>query len=260
MTETPIDRASARMAEAPEDDARRLAFYERLADAELFLLLEAEPDGDKVDPKTFTTGDGTFVLAFDLEERLAAFAGGVAPYAALSGRSLAGMLAGQNLGLGLNLGVTVSEMALSADTVGWLADALSRLPGEATETPDEFCPPLGLPESLVAALDTKLATTAGLARMAYLAAATWRSGRRGHLLAVVDAVPGAEPALARAVNEALIFSGLDAAELDVAFLKSSDVKAASLARVGLRFDLPEPMAPEAPSAPGMDPDRPPKLR
>jgi len=47
----------------------------------------------------------------------------------------------------------------------------------------------------------------------------------------------------------------------VAFFASSDPIAASLARVGLRFDLPEAEKPApAPTAPGRDPDAPPILR
>ncbi|MFD1344812.1 SseB family protein, partial [Litorisediminicola beolgyonensis] len=75
--------------------------------------------------------------------------------------------------------------------------------------------------------------------------------------------PGAEAALARAVNEALVFSGVEAGALDVTFVADSDPLAARLARVGLRFDLPIPEEPQeraAPSAPGSDPSKPPKLR
>ena len=46
MTETPYDRAHAAMEADPENEALRLAVYDRLADAELFLLLEHEPDED----------------------------------------------------------------------------------------------------------------------------------------------------------------------------------------------------------------------
>lgn len=260
MTETPIDRAHARMMADPADDALRLTFYERLADGELFLMLEREPEGDSIEPRIFATEEGSFVLAFDREDRLSGFAGGPAPYAALSGRNLAEILSGQNLGIGLNLGAAPSEMLLPAEAVGWLHETLSARPQETRESPEELRPPVGLPERLVEALDTKLATAMGLAKLAYLAGVTWKNGKRGHLLALIDPVPGAESALARAVGEALIFSGLDAGELDVTFLKASDPVSARLARVGLRFDLPEPPRPEAPSAPGMNPDKPPRLR
>ena len=260
MNETPLDRAHASMEAEPGDETLRLAFYERLADGELFLLLEEEAEGLTAKPRVFQTGDGDFVLAFDREERLAAFTGGPAPYAAMSGRSLAELLSGQSLGIGLNLGTAPSEMLIPDTAVDWLNKTLAARPTETVETPEEFFPPTGLPERLIGAIDTKLATAAGLAAMAYLAAVRWKGGRRGHVLVLIDPLPGAEPALARAVSEALVFSGLEAGELDVTFLKRTDPIAARLAKVGLRFDLPEPVRVEAPSAPGMDPDKPPRLR
>ena len=103
---------------------------------------------------------------------------------------------------------------------------------------------------------------AGLARSAYLVGVRYEGGRRGHMLAFMAAVPGAAEALARATAEALVFSGLEAGEIDVAFFDLSDPIAARLARVGLRFDLPEPAPVELRevTAPGMDPAKPPRLR
>ena len=46
---TPLDLAHAAMEAAPEDDAARLRFYERLADGEVFLLLAGAPEGENVD-------------------------------------------------------------------------------------------------------------------------------------------------------------------------------------------------------------------
>ena len=94
-----------------------------------------------------------------------------------------------------------------------------------------------------------------------MAGVAYRGGRRGHMLAFLDAAPGAEAALARAVSEALVFSGLEVGEIDVAFLRSADPAAAAMGRLALRFDLPDPVQPRlaGPSAPGMDPLRPPRL-
>ena len=90
MTEmTPLDLAHAAMEAAPEDDAARLRFFERLADSELFVLLDKEPEDDRISPDVFDTGEGQFVLVFDREERLAQFADRIVPYAALSGRVIA---------------------------------------------------------------------------------------------------------------------------------------------------------------------------
>jgi hypothetical protein len=262
MTQTPIDAAHAAMEAAPQDDAARLRFYERVADSELFLLLTREPEGDQIEPELFELQDQKFVLAFDLEERLAGFVGRAAPYAALSGRALARMLAGQGIGLGLNLEVAPSSILLPGDAMAWLVDVLDQGPQEGEAKPERLSPPVGLPEMLLTALDAKLAAAVGLARAAYLVQVTYEGGAKGHLLGVTGAVPGAEAALAQAINEALVFSGLEAGALDVTFIADSDPLAAELARVGLRFDLPEPEQPAQVEriAPGSDPEKPPILR
>jgi hypothetical protein len=259
---TPLDQAHAAMDAAPDDETARLQFYDRLAASELIVLLDEEPQGDRIRPALFPVEDQTFALVFDREERLTAFAEGAAPYAALSGRALARMLAGQGVGLGVNLGVAPSSILIEAASVDWLSATLAKAPEEVEEHPDTLTAPTGLPESLLTALDARLASAEGLAKMAYLVAATYAGGRRGHLVAFIDALPGAEPSLARAVGDALTFSGVEAGSLDVGFFPAADPVAARLARVGLRFDLPDaPSAETAPGhAPGMDPDAPPKLR
>jgi hypothetical protein len=262
---TPLDAAHAAMAAAPEADAPRLRFYERLADTELYLLLAEESDGAVIRPAVFRLEEGDVALAFDREERLAAFADGPVPYAALPGRIVARELAGAGLGLGLNLGVAPSSFLLDAEGLAWLARTLVHGPDTAEARPVAFHRPAGLPEALLLALDEKLARLAGLAAYAVLAGVTYEGGRRGHMLAIAGAAGGAEPALAKAVSEALVFSGLDAGELDVAFLGAGAQALAAIAAPGLRFDLPEPARDEAqviggPAAPGMDPERPPRLR
>lgn len=263
MTEqTPLDRAHAAMEAAPEDDAARLRFYERLADSELFLMLREEARDENLSPETFDLADGTFVLVFDRAERLAAFAGRPAPYAALSGRVIAQMLAGQGVGLGVNLEVAPSSILIPAEAMGWLQQTLGNTPDEVEDRIAEFTAPTGLPEALLSALDAKLATAAGLAECAYLVGVTYRSGGRGHMLGIVNARPGAEQALAKAAGEALTFSGIEAGSMDIAFFTASEGITGKLANVGLRFDLPqpEPARVHAPKAPGSDPDTPPVLR
>ncbi|NBC96777.1 MAG: SseB family protein, partial [Deinococcus-Thermus bacterium] len=143
--ETPLDRAHAALEAAPEDDAARLAFYERLVEGELFLMLRQEAEGETVEPRLFPLDEGPFVLVYDREERLARFAGGPTPYAALPGRRVVEMLAGEGIGLGLNLGEAPSEMLLPPEAVDWLAGTLANRPAEATATPREVEPPAALP-------------------------------------------------------------------------------------------------------------------
>jgi len=258
---TPLDQAHDQMQAAPEDAAARLRFYDHLAGSELFLLLEEEPEGDHIRPRIFPVEGQQFALVFDREDRLTGFTEGPAPYAALSGKVLAGMLQGQGIGLGVNLGVAPSSILLEAEAVGWLADAAGEQPDQVEETVEEVSVPAGLPEMLLEALDRRLATVEGLARLAYLVGVTFKGGRRGHLVGFIDAVDGAEGALAETVAAALTFSGVEAGSLDIGFFRASDPIAGKLARVGLRFDLPEARKPaRAPSAPGMDKNQPPKLR
>ncbi|MEM7295146.1 MAG: SseB family protein [Pseudomonadota bacterium] len=263
MTETALDRAHAAMEAAPENDAARLRFYERLSDAELFLLLETPAQEDAASPQSFEIEGQSFVLAFDREERLAAFAG-AAPYLALSGRRLVALLAAEGSGLGLNLEVAPSAFLLGPEGVGWLAGILSEAQAHAqplsTEAPLEVFAPRGVPDALLLALDQKLAIAEEAARSAYLVGVRYRDGRLGHVLAIVDVAPGAETALSQAVAEALVFSGVEAGTLDVSFVRAADQITARFARHGVRFDLPELVSTREPEAPGMDPSRPPRLR
>ena len=257
---TPLDQSHEAMEASPEDETLRLAFYRTLAETELFLLLEREAEGEKVEPQIFPVGDTSYVLAFDREDRLSGFTGRLSPFAALSGRTLAGVLAAEGLGLGLNLEVAPSAMLVPPDAVQWLAEMVGQSAEDLTALPKEVTAPKGLPPSLITALDGKLAQAAGLARSAFLVGVTYEDGRRSHLLAVIDAAAGAESAITQSVREALLFSGIEAGVLDVGFFSGSAAITSRFAKVGLRFDLPEIAMPSAPEAPGSDPSRPPKLR
>lgn len=262
MTEaTALDAAHAAMEANPQDDAARLRFFERLADSELFLMLTEEAKGENISPELFDVADGRFVLVFDREDRLARFAGRPVPYVALSGRALSSMLTGQGIGLGLNLEVAPSSMLIPSEALGWLAETLQHGPEEVQQRFAEFLAPAGLPDDLLTALDAKLATAVGLADAAYLVGTKAEDGGSGHLLGFVGAVDGAEAALAKAASEALTFSGIEAGAMDVGFFPPHDPVAASLARVGLRFDLPQPEVRVATQTiPGSDPDKPPILK
>lgn len=259
---TPLDFAHAEMENHPTDDAMRLRFYERLADSELFLLLEEEPTEDIAKPMIFPVEDQQFALVFDSEDRLVEFAERTAPYVSLSGRMIAQMLNGQGIGMGVNLSVAPSSMLLPSDAVGWFAETLSFEPEQAQAKPTAIYAPKSVPEVLIQSLDTKLAAMAGVAKAAYLAGVDYEGATSGHVIAFIDAIEAAQPAMTSAIAEALTFSGIEAGTLDVLFLRASDPICIQLAKVALRFDLPELMEPKAHvmEAPGSNPDKPPKLR
>jgi len=186
--QTPLDIAHIAMDAAPEDATTRLRFFERLADSELFLLLQGEAVGDALIPEVLNVDDAKYVLVFDREERLADFVGGSAHHAVLSGRVVATMLAGQGIGLGLNLGVAPSSILIPADAMAWLCDMLDNTPDEVMARPASIEAPVGASQALLAAIDTKLATAAGLARAAYLVTVEYKGGERGMMLGIIDAL------------------------------------------------------------------------
>jgi hypothetical protein len=261
---TPLDVAHAAAEDAPEDEEPRLRLYACLADTELFVLLEEEPRGDDPSPRVFQLDEGPFVMAFDREERLAAFTGAPAAYAALPGRVVAAQLARADIGLGLNLGVAPSSMLLPTSVLAWLTELLAAAPVEALARPVDVFAPARLPDPLMAALQSRMAALAGLAERAVLAAVRYADDRRGHVLAFLGARPEAEAALAKAVSEALLFSGVEAGEIDVIFPETGSRVAARIISSGQ--DLGLPTAPQRGvedalrAAPGMDPTKPPILR
>ncbi|MCB1368687.1 MAG: SseB family protein, partial [Rhodobacteraceae bacterium] len=151
-----LDQAHARMIAAPDDDVARLRYFETLADTTLYLLLDTDPEGDRIHPKTVTADGIETVLAFDHEERLADFTGEPAPFVELPGRKLAEMLAGSKLALGLNIGVAASETLLPPEAMVWLGDMLGGQGVEQVVGLAGVAPPDRLDPDLEAALEAKL--------------------------------------------------------------------------------------------------------
>ena len=218
-----LDRAHAAMQTG--GDAEGMAFYRVLADAELFLLLEAEAEGDVMTPRLFDLAEGAVMLAFDSEERLAAFADGPLPYAVLPGRVIAGQMTGQGpifgkrLSLGLNLGSgAASEVILPPEALDWLLALLDQAPPEAIQARIALFEAPMVPAAVLAALAGSLAGV----DQARLVGVRYIDGRRGQMLALTGVMVAAQVKVARAVTEALAFSGIDAGALDVAFLKTDD--------------------------------------
>lgn len=258
---TPLDTAYAAMSDASEDDAARLRYYGELCGTLFFVLLERAVTGAEAPtPRSFAVDGATYVLAFDTEERLADFASGPAPYAEVPGRRIAELLAENGAtGLAVNLGAASGNL-LPPEVVGWLAETFAAAPAVTEAQVAEVMAPRGLPEALITALDRTLARAAGLAQAAVLAGVRYHGAGQGHLMVVIDAVPGAQEVLARAVSEALVFSGVEAGAIDVVFVPGDAPLALRAGRVGLRFDLPQPEAASPRPAPGSNPDKPPILR
>lgn len=249
---TPIDIAFGAMEASKDKDTARLAFFGRVAEAELSLVLDAV-SGDSAKPRLFEVDGRSYTLAFDTELRMSEYCGQESHYLSASGRQLAQMLSGQDVGIALNFGAP-SAYLLTPDMLDWLVETIGEAPEVDEDRPVAIHPPR-VPEALIVALDAKLATLEGLAESAWLADLEYSGGRRTATIAFVGAHSFVESALAQAIDEAVKFSGVPV-PLEVVFLHPTMPIFGPFTRQGLRYDLPKP---SQPAVPGADPDKPPKL-
>ncbi len=261
MDHTPVDLTYLAHEAEPDNERLHHRFLERVMDAELYILTETESDGGTVRPRIMDLADGRFVLAFDRDGRLAEFLDEPAPYIALAGRRLVEMLAGQDIGVALNLGVAPSSTLLPAGAIDWLAENLVAPPDLEDAKPDTISTPGRLSQDLLDALDTKLAAMAHLIGEAHLVESGFANADSRLMLGLVAVPEPARTDVAAAMAEAVRFSSSEA-DLDVTFLEKDSPALGHIQDVSIRFDLPEPSKPEKlkPLAPGMNPDKPPVLR
>ncbi len=228
------------------DAPLRARMLSRLADTELSVALVREPADDNVELRMFPLEDATVALACDSEDRLAGFFGGPVAYAAMPGRVLAAMLRQAGAGLLVNPGHP-SEMLLDAAMLDWLTGALSATPAEDQAHLRLTAPTPQAITDLAEPLAARLADLRGLIAGAALAGV---AGQGGHLLLIAGAPADRQPAIAKALAEALAFLPPQPGGVDISF---SD---AAVPEAALRFDLSLPAEP----APQPQPKRPPILR
>lgn len=269
---TPLDQL-CQTAFHDADDATRARILQKLADTELFVALEAEPTGDQAQMRQFQLPAGPVVLACDLDEGLSGFLDGPSPYAAMPGRVLAAILAGQGVGVLVNPD-RASQILLTPDMLHWLVEGLSSaLPDRAASpAPARLSPPLPLMiATLAEPLAERLASLQGHVMSMALVAADWPDGRSGHLLSLSGVAPDDRPAVAKSLAEMLAFLPPLAGGLDIGFDLPDLPDAAFTLTAGAggcgcggdhAGDCGDAAAakPRQPRAPGMDPQRPPILR
>lgn len=226
------------------DAPQRARMLSRLADTELAVALVTEPAGDRVDLRIFPLDAGPVALACDAEDRLAGFLGGPVAYAAMPGRVLAGLLKSEGAGLLVNPGHP-SEMLLDAAMLDWLTSALAAAPEPTDARLRLTAPAPAVVETLAQPLAERLADMRGLIAGAALAGAG-----HGHVVLIAGADPAHQPAIAKALAEALAFLPPQSGGVDVSFTD------ATLPAGILRFDLTPPEVPE----PAPRPKGPPILR
>lgn len=219
-------------------DGARARVLSRLADTELFVALTAEPVDDGAEIRLFDLPSGPVALACDGEERLANFMERATPFAAMPGRVLADMLQDQAVGLLVNPGCA-SEILLDPASLTWLRDALAARPEADEATHQLVAPQPDAVAALAQPLAERLADMHGLIAGAALAG----TDTGGHLVIVAGADAAHQPAIAKALAEALAFLPDQPGGVDIAF---SDRPVPGFA---LQFDLTPPAPPPRPATP-----------
>lgn len=251
---TPLDALHAAMVADPDNETPRRAYFARLLASDLVLALDG-PAADTAAPRLLEVEGHRVALAFDSEARFAEI-GGAPDYLAMTGRELAAILAGAGLGLGLNLASDGAALHLAPDDVNWLAQQGGDAREEAAKI-TSVGPPVSAPQDLLSTLDARLATLTGLAEAAFLVTIEREDGASSLVLICAGTPPPLRAQVAGNIAEALRVGGFELG-LDVAFADPGDPLLPPAHRHGLRFDVPRPEA-AAPSAPGSNPDKPPRL-
>lgn len=232
------------------DDRQRARMLSRLADTELSVALEREPLHDQVELRIFALEGARVALACDAEDRLADFFGHSVAYAALPGRVLAALLKADGAGLLVNPGHP-SEMMLDAAMLDWLTGALEAAPEEAQARLRLTAPDAGVAADLSDPLAERLADLRGLVAGAALVGVAGQGDLGGgHLLVIAGAPVDRQPAIAKALAEALAFLPPQPGGVDISFSDSPPPAGALL------FDL----TPPAPEVEAPRPKGPPILR
>ena len=228
------------------DSPMRARMLSRLADTRLSVALLAEPLGDDIDLRMFPLEDGQVALACDSDDRLADFFAVPTPYAAMPGRVLAGLLSKAGAGLLVNPGHP-SEMLLDAALLDWLGQALTSAPQVETAGLSLHAPAPATVAALAGPLAERLADLSGLFTGAALVGIRGETDApAGHLLLIAGASAEDQPAIAKALAEALTFLPPQPGGVDISFSETPPPATA------LRFDLtasPPPARPTAPKGP-----------
>jgi hypothetical protein len=234
-----LNKAFKEMSQNPENNDARLNYYGVLADTNLFLLLEQEPSNEILEPKSITLEGNRFALAFDCEENLSEFYGEAAEFAQVTGRVLAKMLFDEQIGLGINLGISEGELLLPFEVIEWFVNLLDQTPNFISNTPKKFLSSNTFPVVIIEALQQKLKPAVGLFIEIWVCGVEYSENEFSHLICLVGAQKSAEQAMIKSIKEVLSFSDLNLGNIDVAPFNYNDDACSKIRNIGIKLEFPE---------------------
>ena len=213
-------------------------FYEILAEARIFVLLDRDGDPEANEPKVFALKGANYILAFEAPDQADDLTGDHTQTSQALGMDIFKLLRGHGVGLALNMTGTSSATLISSDTVDMICAYYDGRAGEDL-VPDAdtsqfkaLLTPKTFPDTLENAISERLYDLASRFSKALLLQAEYEGSRTGYLLAFADAEEADRSALVSVVEAAMREVGRSDIELDVAFLSDADPMAARIEKVG----------------------------
>ena len=234
-----LNKAFEEMAQNPENNDARLNYYGVLADANLVLLLEQEPSNEILEPKFIQLEGKNFALAFDSEESLSEFYGETAAFAQITGRVLAKMLLEENIGLGINLGVSEGELLLPYSVIEWFVSVLEETPDVVQNSPKKFLSANAFPEIMLKVLQEKLEPAVGLFDEIWICGVEYDEDEFSNLICLIGAQKPAEQAMIKSIKEVLSFSDINLGNTDVAQFNYDDEACSIIREIGIKLEFPQ---------------------
>lgn len=254
---TRLDVVYQRMQSSPESETAGLRFYEAFCDANLCVLINADTS-----MQVFETSQGKIVLAFDTDERVAEFISEATEFIKIAGRDLVMQLLASETGIGLNLNVAPTSQILSPDILTWLSEFLAESSSFSIDQVVAISPPDQWLDDHKTAISTQLEKYAGMIASAYFCSVTYSDNTVADAVFIVDCDPTTEAVLFTALVESQKFLDKNTAEIAIKFISPDNQEFPEICRVGEEIVISKltVIHTSAPTAPGMDPDKPPKLR
>ena len=252
-----MDKTYARMQAAPNSDAAGLRFYEAFCDTNLHVLVNAD-----LSLQIFETSQGKLILAFDTEERMAEFVEQPTEFIKMPGRELVTQLKETDIGIGLNLNVAPTSQILTPEILDWVSALLSVDSTLMVDQVAGFSADCQLSDDDRTALTDRLVNFTGVVKAAYICGVTYADGATADALFFIDCDQDIEADLFTAMIETQKFAMDSSADLAIKFISSDSPALPEIQRHGHQLHIPAPIVTPTfqPSAPGMDPNKPPKLR
>ncbi len=254
---SPLDQLQPRLLDSQETSGYN-AYFQVFLETLLRVLLE-ESDAKDPDMEVFAISDGKFVLAFDTDENFSAFVDRPRLCSRITGRDLLKALAGKNIGVIVNANAIEGAAFLTPEQVSWALE-MSDQSLEIHVSTNSSVARANPSDEVLDIIQRNFNELGGFVDAAYLCNIQDDQGNEALTLALVNCAAEAQLTALLTASDMSRFNPKTA--VAIALVEAGSEIEQKLQQIGVRIEFkvkPQPVSLTA-TAPGMDPDRPPKLR